>query len=98
MPIVGDTVRLTAVFYDFSGVLIDPTTVIVQIYDSEKVELGEPIILGPEAKDSAGTYHYNYTIPEGHKKLYYEFKGMLQGQPSVGRAEMKITWLPVAET
>lgn len=95
MPIMGDTVRLNAVFYDFNGALVDPTTIIVQIYDNEKEPLGEPITLGPEARDSAGTYHYDYTIPEGYKKLYYEFKGMLQGQPSVERAEMKVTWLSV---
>lgn len=93
MPVIGDTVRLTAVFRDFNDDLVDPTTVVVQMYDNDKVALGVPVTLDSSHRLSAGTYFYDYTIPTGYKKLYYEFKGTSQDLPSVARGEIQITWL-----
>lgn len=92
MAITGDTVRLTATFKDFSNNLVDPTTVVVQMYGSNKEKLGDPVTLDSGHRVSQGVYKYDYTIPSGHKKLYCEFTGTSENLPNTSRVEIPVTW------
>jgi hypothetical protein len=94
MATIGDTVRFKATFYDWEDALTDPTEIIVKIYDSRKVQLGETITLDmTENKESTGVYFYDYVVPAGHTRLYYEFNGVVGGLPSVERGEIRVSWL-----
>ena len=93
MAISGDTVRLTAIFKDFSDSLVDPELIMVKFYDAQKVQLGEPIFGEEIVKDAPGVYHYDYIVPDGHRKIYYEWLGMINDKPSVERDIMQITFV-----
>ena len=90
----GDTIRLKATFYDWDGVLADPTAITVTFYDSSKTAIGTAVTLTLEtAKISTGVYFYDYTVPSGYTKMYYEFNGTVDGDPSIERGELRVTWL-----
>lgn len=92
--IIGDTIRLKASFYNWSGNLVDPEEITVSFYDSGKTIIGKEVTLNLiTAKESAGVYHYDLTVPAGHNKIYFEFCGTIDGMPSVERGELRATWL-----
>lgn len=93
MAINGDTVRLTATFKNFADALTDPTAITVKFYDQSKAQIGATITDGDIVKDSTGVYHYDYTIPDGYKKIYYEFCGTIDGKPSVERDIIQVTFV-----
>ena len=66
----GSVIRLTGQFYDQSGTLVDPTTVLVDI----KLPDGTPLANLTAVRDSTGTYHYDYT-PEQSGLYVYRFTG-----------------------
>jgi hypothetical protein len=91
---VGDTIRLKASFYNWNGNLVDPEEITVSFFDSNKSRIGEEVPLNlTAAKESAGIYHYDYIVPSGHSRIYFEFKGEIDGKPSVERGELRPVWL-----
>lgn len=86
---VGDTLRLTATFYTFAGVLADPTTVVVNIYDINRTLL---VTAAAATKDSTGVYHYDYTTTvEG--RLAVEFTGTLETKTVLTRTAFTVSWV-----
>jgi len=86
----GDTVRLKAEFRDFDGNLISPDDVKLTLYD-EKREVVAEYDLVPL---SEGVYRYDYIIPENEGSLmYYEFRGLVHGFPTIGRGRFVKGWL-----
>lgn len=80
----GNTVRLSCIFRGFNDEDIDPTLIKVKFYDY-KHNLLEEISIGQENKDIDGSYFYDYVIPDGHKKIIYEWYGEIDGLPSIKR-------------
>lgn len=58
---VGTQIRLIATFRDLAGVLADPSAGTLTIRDDLGVEVA--VAFGSWARDSAGIYHYDFTIP-----------------------------------
>lgn len=93
MATSGDTVRLTATFKNFADALTDPTEITVKFYDQSKVQIGSTVTLDASNKDSTGVYHYDYIVPSGYKKIYYEFCGIIDDYPSVERDIIQVTFV-----
>ena len=81
----GDTVRLTAMFYNWAGVLADTLTLpTIKIYDKNETLL-TTIPGASVTKSATGTYYYDYTPPD--KGLYvYEFAGTQDSTTILRRA------------
>ena len=92
MAIEGSTVRLQAIFYDITGVVVDcdADAVKFRIYDLGRGEVQEYDAL----KGTTGTYYYDYTIPHPNstRVRYYEFAGKIATKDVVGRAELLAEW------
>ena len=92
MAIEGSTVRLQAIFYDITGVVVDcdGDAVKFRIYDLGRGEVQEYDAL----KGTTGTYYYDYTIPHPNstRVRYYEFAGKIATKDVVGRAELLAEW------
>ena len=83
----GDTIRLKASFYTFAGVLSDPTTVTIKIYDEGKTLIKS----GTPTRESAGIYYYDYTtVADG--KMSFEFSGSLEGNAILSRDYFSVGW------
>lgn len=91
MSVSGDTVRLKATFYNFLGVLTDPTDLVLRIYDSDKNLLETPTLTASNHA-STGVYQYDYTLPN-QSKIYYEWSGTLEGSTALERGEVRIRWI-----
>jgi hypothetical protein len=90
MPLIGDTVRLRATFFSYEGTPADPDNVVCTIYS----HIGEAILESGEAqREAEGVYYYDYTIPAVEGALVYEFAGEHDGQPTVGRTKLNISWV-----
>lgn len=94
MAIVGDTIRLKAKFYTWTGVVADPENIKLRIFNSYRKQLGEDIQIGHEHRVGAGTYQYEYT-PTGQEGsiLFFEFSGTLEGMPITNRSKVPIEWI-----
>jgi hypothetical protein len=57
----GDTVRLKATIKDYDGVLIDPDTHSIKVYNPSDVQVGSEITT--PTSDGVGMYHADYDIP-----------------------------------
>ncbi|MFW6030281.1 MAG: hypothetical protein ACOCRO_08520 [Halanaerobiales bacterium] len=92
IPQIGDTIKLKAKFYSWSGTPVnaDDDEVALEIYDKEK-ELIEEIESGIDNPET-GEYHYDYTIPEGYGYLTYRFKCEIGGKPAVRGKRIERTW------
>jgi hypothetical protein len=89
MPIVGETIKLEAKFYNYSNALTDPDAVTVTIYNP----IGRGVLkTGTAVKDATGEYSYDYTLPDV-PKIVYEFKGDVEDMPSVVRDTVEIVWV-----
>lgn len=96
MALVGNTVRLTASFYNFAGVLTDPTggSIVVKFYDSKMVQIGATVPLSLANQTSAGVYKYEYTIPvTTSPTIIYEFSGTVDGVTSLNRGVIPVRWV-----
>jgi hypothetical protein len=89
--IIGDTIRLKATFYNYSGALADPDSVTAKIYS----HIGQILLAtGAATKESTGVYYYDYTVPADVPGLIvYEFSGMMDGTPTAGRATFEKVWV-----
>ena len=90
LSLVGNTVRLKAEFTDFNGELVDVMDATLTVYEGKNKVLVE---VTPE-RLSEGVYFYDYIVPEfSGGSLYFEFKGMLDGKPILGREPLERSWV-----
>ncbi len=80
----GNTIRLSCVFRDFDNQITDPTLVRIIFYDY-KYKIIEETSLSQQNKNLDGSYFYDYIIPEGHQKIFYEWYGEINGTPTIKR-------------
>jgi len=91
--IKGDTVRLFCVFKTFEGVLIDPSSISLKIYDNAQNVI-ETIPVGIENKESTGKYYYDYTpASELNEVFYFEFAGSVNNKPILVRDSVKVKFI-----
>ena len=87
--IQGDTVKLGARFYSWTGALQDLTGVAVKIYDAGGVQIGSTISGADITRESVGYYTHKYTLPLGYSTLIYEFSGTdTEGKVQLSRARL----------
>ena len=68
---VGQAVRLSAVFRNSAGTATDPDTITVKYRNPAGT-----ITSATPTKDSTGNYHYDVTIPsDGHGEWLFRFEG-----------------------
>jgi len=74
---VGDSIRLSAVFYDENGAVVDPTTVTLKVKDL--VPATTSYVYGVDSeitKDRVGHYHADLTIDgAGDGYWYFRWEG-----------------------
>lgn len=85
MVLVGNTVRLCGVFYDWDDKPVDPDKVSLIIYDGNKKRLEE---LEP-SREAPGQYLYDYVVKE-KGVFYFEFYGLINGLPSLNRQQLTV--------
>lgn len=91
VPIIGDTIRLTAQFKNWTGELDDPSDVSVLVYDQNRNELAT--IAGASVINTeTGKYYAEYVVPDV-KMLIYEFTGILEGSVITQRKTLNPVWL-----
>ena len=91
MALIGNTIRLEAFFLCWDGTPASPDNVVLRIYDMHRQQVGEDIPVDPVA---VGQYQYDFEVPQsppGH--LFFEFSGMLEGNPIVGRSKISKVWV-----
>jgi len=87
----GTSVRLSAVFYDWEGNPIDPSNVIIKIYDGRYVKIIE-VSLPVDPDTGTGEYGYEYTFPnEG--EFVYEFYADIDESTSLERTRIRIVFV-----
>ena len=80
VPLVGNTVRITAKFHTFSGALADPTSITLTFYDFSNMQIGATVNITAANRVSAGVYLYDYVVPDVYRKIYYEFAGIQENE------------------
>ncbi len=88
---LGDTIQPVATFHDWApvgtlGALIDPSSIVVTIYDSEQNPLGTLIYV----RESLGVFHADWVLPVFAGTYFIEFKGVISGEPAINRASVKV--------
>ncbi|MFW6311298.1 MAG: hypothetical protein ACOC1K_03585 [Nanoarchaeota archaeon] len=92
MPLINDTVKLKAKFYDYSGNPLNLNNISITVYDKEKETIDE-IEEDNIDKPNDGEYEYEYTIPEGHGYISVEFKGEFSDEKTtVVRQRIEREW------
>lgn len=92
LAVIGNTIKLRVEFKDFNSDYIDPDDITFAVYDSRKQLVGGVVPITAVHKIDAGIYEVNYTIPEGTTDLMYEFKGFMDGLPTVIRGKVTREW------
>jgi hypothetical protein len=69
--VVGQQIRLTALFTTSVGAPVDPTTVVCKVKDGAGTEIDYPA----PVRDSTGVYHQDITITKPAGTWYYRFEG-----------------------
>lgn len=93
----GDTIRAVATFRNWApegttGTAVDPTNVSVTVYDADQTviktyALGTDLeVTKPDA--TTGVYYFDFIIPSAGT-FYIEFKGELDGEPTLIREKIK---------
>lgn len=96
MALVGNTVRLTAKFYNFNNALSDPAGILatLKFYDSKKNQIGATVNLTVANKISTGIMQYDYNIPNTTSPfIIYEFSGTVDAVISLDRGSIPIRWV-----
>lgn len=70
---VGDKVRISCAFTS-GGVAIDPTTIVCKVKEPDLTLTTATYALAQIVKDSAGVYHYDFTIDQAGSH-WYRFEG-----------------------
>jgi hypothetical protein len=97
MAIIGDTIRVTALFKDWTGAAVNPINPVLKVYELESKEPKETIPLQEPHRIDTGTYQVDYTIPDGHGYLVLEVSGEAGGMPQVTRVIVNRYWAPPRE-
>lgn len=92
MAIQGDTVRLGVEFRDFAGYLVDPSSITLKVYSARKEVLLSTTITASD-KVSTGIYEYDYVLPYGHTKLYYEWGATVDSGPMIERGTIDLEFV-----
>ena len=87
----GDTVKLTAVFRDWGGELVNPDNVGLKIYNARQVEVYSASLSDMDA-ESLGSYCHFYT-PENDGFYIYEFSGTLDGNTVLRRKDFEVKFV-----
>ena len=91
---IGDTVRFTVEFKDFSSVYADPTNIILKIYDKHRRQVGSNISITESHKISTGNYSYDYTVPSNvDEYIIYEISGTLEGTTILDRKKLEVEFI-----
>ena len=87
----GNTIQVTATFYNFENTPTDPEVVKFKVYDA-RYKLKDEYVLTGVNRLAAGTYVYNYTpvIFGGNKLFYYEFYAEINGLPVLTRDSVQV--------
>lgn len=85
----GNTVRLSVEFKDWDGANVDPESLKLIIYDYQYSKVSEQTVRDSN-KTSKGNYYYDYVF-EKDGGYIYEWKGMIQGLPSLIRKRINIS-------
>lgn len=79
MTILGDTIRLNAVFTALESTATDPTTPTITIYDGmHNILVSGTTASGVTSSASAGYWYYDYTPPFSGT-YFYSFQGTVGG-------------------
>lgn len=89
VPYAGDTIKIKGSFKTFEGVLADPASITLKIYDTIN-NLLTTINVTATNKISAGVYEVNYTIPDGYQALYYEWHCVQGDSPQVTMGKITV--------
>jgi hypothetical protein len=89
--IQGDTVRLKVHFKDFDNKPVDPSSVLLTIYDTNKNQI-EQISIGDTNREDVGVFFYDYTPAVELTGFFYEFSGRQNNKPILARDEVKINF------
>lgn len=86
--LMGDTIKLTAEFRTFGGITADPENITVKFMNSKGQQIGEIIQLDSNSRVGSGIYLYEYVVPNEPSTIVYEFRGLINGKPILGRGEL----------
>jgi len=91
MPLLGNTIRISAAFEDMDGdaTAVDDVTIVLYGRDRNVVE---EISEGIESGET-GSYYYDYTLPDEPTIYYYEVQGKLAGNTLLGREIIRLDWV-----
>lgn len=93
MALKGDTVRLEVKFMDYDGFSVEPTDVLLNIYDDSNVAI-QSIPLTNDNRTNVGEYNYDYAIPYGvNDFIIYEFAGNHKGRPILAREKIHVDFV-----
>lgn len=90
--IIGNTVRCTIIFSDFTGEKVDPALVKFITYDKNYNMINE-VSIGTENKTATGEYFYDFVVPDKEGIMYYEWYGEIDGKPSISRQQISKTFI-----
>ena len=91
---IGDTVRFSVEFKDFSSVYADPTDIVLKIYDKHRRQVGSDISITESHKTGTGIYSYDYTIPaNADEYIIYEISGTLEGTTILDRKKLEVEFI-----
>lgn len=86
----GDSVRITAAFYDWNGALQDLAGVKCRLYNAGRQQIGTDIT---PTRVSLGTYQATVTLPSGYPSVTWEVSGTdSEGYPQLMRGELPTIW------
>ena len=88
----GTSVRLTCDFYNFEGLLTNPDTVKITIYDY-KYEIIDSISMGSSNNAGVGKYYYDYLTDLKESRYIYEWYGEIDGKPSLKRGSFQTRFI-----
>jgi hypothetical protein len=84
----GDTIRLQATFRDFSGSLVNPSSVTVTFYNCfTSTEISS--VAATSNNPSTGVFYTDYQIPTDKTGVVYEFKGKVSGTTALARKQIR---------
>ncbi|SDC80513.1 hypothetical protein SAMN05421663_104160 [Terribacillus halophilus] len=89
--IQGDTIRLKVHFKDFNNKSVDPSSVLLSIYDTNKKQI-EQIPIEDTNREDVGVFFYDYAPATELTGFFFEFSGRHNNMPILARDEVKINF------
>lgn len=91
MALIGNSIKISFTFKTDEGVLIDPISPVVTIYELANVVL-ETIPLIESHHIGTGLYELIYKIPDGKSSIVLEVTGSVDGIDRTQRIVIDRTW------